>query len=427
MLTESFYSFVESATLSIFSTFASTVIPTSVIPTLAPSTGPTIQPNDRPLRMNDIGRLEAKVGKVFRYVVPRDIFYDREDGDTRNLSLSCSLILLGALPRDYWLQFDSKRQELFGLPLPSDYEEYSGREEYERYVLTASDSRGLTARDVFQVVMVVVTDTVTQQLSIRTSNNYTVFTNNVVQRLDLVQRIKTYYGDEDASAIRILSATQGSLVVIWSNDTLPSDRCDEEAVQEIASKAVLSGGEVNPAFRNALEPAFPIQNAKEERVGICNVTETYPTVPVRGQRSTSETDTWLKHVLPGILVALLLIILALILVTYLRRRRPKPANPEKVTYRKRKPIVLGEEIELKAVPAKTLILPDDDFGWPTSHLSDTSLDKPQHYDTDDEDEVDFGKRTPSVKCELPPPFYSMNESPRDTPPPSYKLPPPYKF
>ena len=383
--------------------------------------------NNRPVRLNDIGRLEAKVGKAFRYAVPRDTFHDHEDGDTRNLSLSCSLLLKGAIPSNYWMQFDSKRQELYGLPLAVDYERYSGKEDYERYILTARDSRGLAARDVFQIVMVFVTDTVTQQLSIRTSNNYTVFTGNVTQRLDLMDRIRTYYSDSDTSAIRFVSVTQGSLVVTWTNDTLPSDRCDKEAVQRISSKVISADGEVNQAFRDALKPEFSIQSAREERFGVCNVTQTFPTIPARGQGSASETDMWLKHVLPGVLVALLLLLLALVLVVYLRRRRPKPSNPEKVTYKKRKPIVLSEEIELNALPAKPLILPDDDVSSPPSYLSETSLDKAPHYDSDGEDEEDFGKRTPSIKYEPPPPFYHTFDSPRNTPLPSYRLPPTYKF
>ena len=167
---------------------------------------------------------------------------------------------------------------------------------------------------------------------------------------------------------------------------------------------------------------FPVESASQQRLGVCNGTDEGTPLPP-GAQSTQDEDLWYKHVLVGVLVVFVVVVLAVLLIWYCRRRRPKPSN-EKRTFKKRKPIVLGPEIELKPIPGKPLVLPDDDPSLPPSYISETSLNKPVY--SDDEDEVDYGKRSPSVVYEPPPPFHAtLADDPRNSPPPAYFMPPMY--
>ena len=367
------------------------------------------------------------MGKALDYPIPNDTFYDREDrADAWQLSLRVTHLDNKPIPSDYWLQFDAEERRLYGLPSEKDAEVLGDRG--EEFVLVASDSQGKEGYDAFDVYINPDSRPVAQRLSVTTNNNYTRFSADVTQRLQLLDKIATYYGDADNSNIRVLGTAPGSVIFVWTNDSLPTtSECDVERADYIASKVVLEDGAVNPAFVRALEPEFPVVTASEARLGVCNASEVKPTDPVLGRVSQSAGELWYMFVLTGLLVAVLFIIIAVLLVRHLRRKKPKPFKPEKRTYKKRKPIILDPEIELKTFPGKPLVLPNDDPSQPPSYLSETSLDRSPHYyysdDEEEEDEVDFGKKNPSPPSyEAPPPFYA-DEEPRSKPPPTYALPP----
>jgi len=368
-----------------------------------------------------MGRVSAPAGKALYFTIPDDTFYDSEDqATTRNLSLSVLLANGTSIPSDFWLQFDIASQTIYGLPLsvhvPSGV---IG----EGFILRARDSRGAEALDAFEVLVVPSEGPVVQEMRFRIANDFLAFNRNVSQRLLLLKKIADYYGDPDRSRITVLSFTPGSVVMSWTNDSLPTDRCDEEKLDYVANKVLLPDGEVSEAFKGALQ-GFPVESASQRRLGVCNGSEPGPETPIPpGQQSKVEEDLWYKHVLVGVFITLIIVVLAVLLIWYFRRRRPKPSN-EKRTFKKRKPIVLDPEIELKPIPGKPLVLPDDDPSQPPSYISETSFNKPMY--SDDEDEVDYGKRSPSVVYEPPPPFHAaLNDDPRNSPPPAYLLPPMY--
>lgn len=57
----------------------------------------------------------------------QDTFYDHEDGNARNLKMSLTKGDRSPIHHQNWLQFDSKNQEFYGLPLERD----KGRKEYQ--------------------------------------------------------------------------------------------------------------------------------------------------------------------------------------------------------------------------------------------------------------------------------------------------------
>ena len=411
------------ATQSVTATGATqtvSVLPTSSVPATAPPTSP---PNLPPLLLNNIGRVRAPAGKALQFTIPDDTFYDSEDrATTRNLSLSMTLANGSSIPTDFWLQFDIASQTINGLPLDEHVPDgILG----QVLVLRARDNNSAVTFDAFEVLVVPSEKPLVQELRVRITNEFATFNRDLALRLALLKKIAAYYDDEDESKIRVLTFSPGSVIMTWTNDSLPTDRCDEEKLQYVTSKMLLPNGEVRKEFREALQD-FPVVSASEERFGVCN--ESYippaetPIGPAK-KEARAEENLWYKHVLVGLLIVLIIIVLAALLIWYCRRRRPKPAS-EKRTFKKRKPIVLGPEIELKPLPGKPLVLPDDDPSLPPSYISETSFNKPTY--SDDEDEEDYGKRSPSVVYEPPPPFYpAQDDDIRNSPPPAYLMPPMY--
>ena len=366
-----------------------------------------------------MGRVTAPAGKALYFTIPDDTFYDVEDrATTRGLSLSVSLANGTSIPTDYWLQFNYMSQTIYGLPLS---EHVPSGVTGEGFLLRAQDSQGAEALDAFEVFVVPSEKPIVQELKVRTTNDFIAFSRNVSERLLLLKKIAEYYGDSDSSLIRVLNFTSGSVVMAWTNDSLRTDACDVEKLDYVENKLLLPDGQVREEFRDAL-PEFPVESASQQRFGVCNGTDEGTPLPL-GAQSTEDENLWYKHVLVGVFVVFVVFVLAVLLIWYYRRRRPKPSN-EKRTFKKRKPIVLGPEIELKPIPGKPLVLPDDDPSLPPSYISETSLNKPVY--SDDEDEMDYGKRSPSVVYEPPPPFHAtLADDPRNSPPPAYLMPPLY--
>lgn len=65
----------------------------------------------------------------------QDTFFDGEDGSSRNLRMSLLTVDRLSIPPHEWLQFDSKNQEFYGVPMRTD----EGRKKYQ---LVVTDTGG---------------------------------------------------------------------------------------------------------------------------------------------------------------------------------------------------------------------------------------------------------------------------------------------
>jgi len=65
----------------------------------------------------------------------QDTFFDYNDGSSRNMKMSLLTIDRKPIPPHEWLQFDSKNQEFYGVPMSTDI----GRKEYQ---LVVTDKEG---------------------------------------------------------------------------------------------------------------------------------------------------------------------------------------------------------------------------------------------------------------------------------------------
>lgn len=99
--------------------------------------------NHRPFVNKRISKLGITAGKFWQFTIPEETFYDKEDGNTRQLRIGFfkdSEIL----PADYWIQFDNENQYLYAFPTEDDI----GR---HRFNLVAVDLQGGEATETIEI------------------------------------------------------------------------------------------------------------------------------------------------------------------------------------------------------------------------------------------------------------------------------------
>ena len=396
---------------------------------------------------NPIDRINTQVGTYFIYQIPEDTFYDVEDGNTRNLSLSLNTIEGDNITQDSFLQLDTSQQTLYGLPLSRHV-----TEDPALFYLTATDSGGLSVRDVFEIrINPEVIEDISYRFYSRFSLDYSNFISSTENIINMVSRLSEYFGDGVQSGlISVTEIRNGSVDLFWTNQTIRKDFCDNDTILELYAFLATEQGSVkiiNPAYRQAMLPEFPVSDVNMEWLGACLVepVTTEPTsLPVTDD---DEFPLWLAILLP--LLILLLIILVIVLICcILRRRRQQqagqwmPEDEKPIFGYNRKPVLMAHELELQ-----------DSTNQPRKPVIMTQDSQPYNYANPGFDPglgpskgrrrppPEYRSRPPSRQSAATPqqagvdePDDGLNDSPPpdyyvdpalNKPPPAYRLPPPY--
>ncbi|OTF70375.1 hypothetical protein BLA29_002504, partial [Euroglyphus maynei] len=130
---------IDVANVNIFNSSTSTTTTTSTSTTEHSTT----LFNHRPFVNKRISKLSITAGKFWQYTIPEDTFYDKEDGNTRQLRLGFFMDS-EILPADYWIQFDNENQYLYALPTDDNIGRY-------RFNLVAVDLQGGEATEILEI------------------------------------------------------------------------------------------------------------------------------------------------------------------------------------------------------------------------------------------------------------------------------------
>lgn len=401
-------------TISIFT-------PNTVITTSLPDTSPTI--------VNSIGVVFAYVGRYFTYKIPYDTFYDKEDGWTTNMKLTCHYATGTPLPRALWVSFDNATQTLSGLAFLADYSAQGTAG--IRLEMIATDRSGNSARDVFNVYIQNPVIVLQFFISAKISTSYATFLMDGSSKRNLFNKIIDFY-NTTAQRFYATSIRNGSVIFSWSDTSVAGDTCNTSAIRNNLNKIQLPSGSPTSEFSQALLPEFPLLSLTMNYQGVCVSPTTTPSVPIGPVSGAQTKEIFVRYVVPTLAVALLL---ALIIATFIfisKRRRMKPSFLDKHTFKKGQPILLPEEYELDLYNGPAVTLPED-YAY-----DEKSLDERQS----DEEPLDYEdaafKNNPIyglTSFKQPPPPYPQfpgtdgdqndYESPYSYPPPTYALPPAY--
>ena len=239
--------------------------PSSVSPSMTvmlPTTTESLLPdNTVPVIQRSIGQMTFYTGRALRYQIPADMFYDQQDGNTRNLRLEMRTGSLGQLPS--WIMFDSLNQVIYGLPLGSDniglYE----------FVLSATDNGGKTISDRFKIQVSNSLTSFTRMFTIYFNYDYNNFRNDVEIQLRLMRKITDYYG-LDLSRIHVASYTYEHGAIFFAFQFELSDQnCNSKTLQNLIDGFGKNNRELNPNFQTYLLPEFDVLYGFNEGIGLC--------------------------------------------------------------------------------------------------------------------------------------------------------------
>ncbi|XP_074646737.1 dystroglycan 1-like [Tubulanus polymorphus] len=389
-----------------------------------PQIFPDVDLNSAPTVDKEIGRITAHIGRVLHYKIPHNVFYDAEDGDTRNLRL---LVLERGtnLPRSSWVRFNQKEQLLYGLPMLKDED----RRVYG-YSLAAVDSGGKIRRMQFEIVVKRARKYYkrppSHEFVLVLAESYDKFIADVDNSISIVQKIAQVYGDKNASSILVRSIKSGSVHFAWTNTTLRKNPCPAKAIMGLMNYIIRDNDTLNPQLVEIMKP-FKIKSALARSLGSCSdvafvpgkPTEKPVEKPSRGngmEEIANLNQKFMINVVIPIAVMGFFIIVATIVacVLYHTRRKGKLSTNDKQTYaNKGIPVIFADEIDDKPdPPTKPLILQEERPPQPP----------PQYHS--------MPRSTP--RKHLPPPMYNSvemrrlvdhDEQQRDNSPP-YQPPPP---
>ncbi|XP_045164471.2 serine-rich adhesin for platelets-like isoform X1 [Mercenaria mercenaria] len=385
---------------------------TKVVSTAAPDESPSLE--------KSIDHLKVIVGRYFKFQIPDGTFSDKEDGNTRNLSLRISLTYSKPFPEDAWLMFNETSQTFYGIPLKNDSD---GESVISEFTLIAEDSQGQVAKDAISLTYEYEKD-VNHRISVAFNGSYEKFTNDRMNLIKVAEKIADFYNDENLNFLTFSNVETGSVVIVWSNNSLIGTTCIKSKIQELYNRLSDDNGTISDQFVALFTDFTPI-NTSFEFLGACLLPITSFAPPTKSPVSETDNRMWIEIVLPALIAILVIVIIALLLLICCRHRRPskeikdadKPAFLED-----RRPIIFPEELEMvdpSLKPKTPLVLPSD-------YLTETPPAVPPHgrpappYRTPMLDEDRF-----PGEDENPPHLSTYGGHSQQTEPPPYRLPPPY--
>lgn len=320
-----------------------------------PSPGVVPDPyNSPPKLMNPIDQVNALVGTYFEIKIPLDTFFDMEDGTTDKLRLTLRQKNKEAIGEGSWIQINPSKQLLYGLP---DVQ-HVGKHEF---FMQATDKGGLNAIDAFEVRVNgwPVNDKTPVIFTARLDGEPRSVTNDINKKILLVKKLAYALGDRNSSTVSLRNISKGSIVVEWTNTSLPQHPCPKE--QLVAMSRMLSeddDGMPTTHFKSVMEPEFrPLEVSARGRASCrvysfipmheINIAEPPAVTPALGSSRHSTDDVYLHTVIPAVVVAAILLIAGIIaMICYRKKRKGKLTIEDQATFiKKGVPIIFADELD----------------------------------------------------------------------------------
>lgn len=289
--------------------------------------------------------MDAWVGTYFEVKIPSDTFYDKEDTTTDKLKLTLKLREQQLVGEKSWVQFNSNSQLMYGLPDSS----HVGKHEY---FMHATDKGGLSAVDAFEIHVHKRPqgDKAPARFKAKFVGDPAPVVNDIHKKIALVKKLAFAFGDRNCSTVTLQNITRGSIVVEWTNNTLPLEPCPKEQITGLSRRIAEDNGQPRPAFTNALEPDFKATSIAITGSGSCRHLQFIPVappgipssvtppteVPDRDPEKSSEDDVYLHTVIPAVVVAAILLIAGIIaMICYRKKRKGKLTLEDQATFIKK--------------------------------------------------------------------------------------------
>ncbi|XP_057702820.1 dystroglycan 1-like [Corythoichthys intestinalis] len=385
--------------------------------------------NEKPVLRNPVDQVNALVGTYFEVKIPSDTFFDKEDGTTDKLRLSLRKNLNEVVGESSWIQFNSTSQLLYGLPDA----QHAGKHEY---FVQASDKGGLTAVDAIEVRVRrwPANDKNPVLFAARLEGDPRRLANNVHEKILLVRKLAAALGDRNSSAISLRNISAGSILLEWSNGSLPDSPCPREEAAALSRMLGDADGRPTPGFRRALAPEFRPLGVTAKGRAACRSysfippgeTELVPppaVTPAPGTGRRSADEVYLHTVVPAVAVAAVLLLAgAAAMICYRKKRKGQLSLEDQATFiKKGVPIIFADELDdSKTAPSS---------GAPLVLLEEKPpLPPPEYPEAGPPEMAALRDEDPNAPPYQPPPPFAAPQEGKGSRPKNmtpYRSPPPY--
>jgi neurexin len=316
--------------------------------------------------------------------------------------------------------FNESTQIFYGIPLGNDSE---GGKRISEFTLIAKDSKGQVAKDAITLTYEYEKN-VNHRISVMLNGSYEKFTDDRNNLIQVARKLADFYEDEKVNFLSFSSVAKGSVVIVWSNNSLIGSSCQKEEIQNLYDRLTNENGTISDQFLALFNDYIPM-NTSLEFLGACLLPISSIAPPTQSPVAETDNRMWIEIVLPALIAILVIVIIALLLLICCRHRRPSKEikDSEKPAFLEdRRPIIFPDELEMvdpSLKPKTPLVLPSD-------YLTETPPAVPPH-----------GRQAPPYRAAmldddmfsgedddqpLPPSYRGDSQN---TEPPPYRLPPPY--
>lgn len=234
-------------------------------------------PKNFPPTINQrLKKIRITAGTVLSYFIPEDTFTDSEDGT--NLVLKFMDVERAPVKKNFWIQFNERTREIYGLPL----EEHVSKWEF---IIEATDKEGVSVSDTLEV-------TVQQHKGRRTVTHEFTLNMRVEKKLEFptavdwqlrtLRGLASLFHNKDLSQIvvRQIDFSTDFVIFTWTNDTLPRSYCPKTELDYLLSVMVAnSEGDPSFAFSQVLSPELRVKNVEYRGIGQCEEKPELPVAP----------------------------------------------------------------------------------------------------------------------------------------------------
>ena len=219
--------------------------------------------NYGPIVLNGINRLEVEVGDILDFQVPKNTFYDHEDGDATHMNLR--LLTHGGteIPPTSWIKYNQHTRQLYAMPLPEDVGTHN-------FILSATDSGGKSIYEVFEVVIRTRKNMwrINHEFSVSLDLEYQQFLKDVDQRIDVTKRLAGVYGDNDARNIRVTKVEKGSVIISWTNKTIAQSWCPIREISRLVDILMTQDNAASSSLLSHMKP-YKVLYVNAKCTGTC--------------------------------------------------------------------------------------------------------------------------------------------------------------
>ena len=314
------------------------VVSTEETPTTT-TTKPPVWLNFSPKLKKKINRIPLVFGEYLLYRIPEDTFYDKEDGNTRNLRLQLQTSKGKPVSADSWIQLREDKQEIYGLPMDVSFRLYN-------YKLVATDSGNKSITDEFEVTVHKDSSEYNHQFTIQMLLDHFNFMKNTSLHTLLLEKMAGYFG-VNVTNIRVVGFASGSVVFTFSFDFVQYEPCNHNEILELISKFRDSNGAVSQDLRRSLLPEFPIESGSLSLSGSC--ADVFDGGKNKNKDAEADRAWWIYAIIPAVALVALIIITCIVVIRHKRKNKTFIMQERSDYFHlyQKTPTVMQDEYELK--------------------------------------------------------------------------------